>query len=329
MGSKYLVIGSNSFSGSAFCAHVLASDSSVIGVSRSDQPKYAFLPHAWGSTGNFAFHKFDLNSHIDQILDLIEEERPQYIVNFAAQSMVGESWNTPEDWFLTNTVSTVKLFNRLKDCEFLNKYVHVTTPEVYGSCSGDVTENAPFNPSTPYAVSRAAGDMCLRTFVANYRFPAVFTRAANVYGAGQQLYRIIPKAILYARQGKKLELHGGGGSERSFIHINDVCRATLKIATDGRVGEEFHISTNETISIKGLVQLICDKLDVEFEKLVVNVQDRPGKDAAYLLNSNKLRNTLGWRENISLSDGIDSVIEWVEKNIDVLRSEPDIYVHKK
>ena len=98
-----------------------------------------------------------------------------------------------------------KLFNELKDCSFLKKYIHVTTPEVYGSCSGYIKEDMTYNPSTPYAASRAAGDMSLKTFVDNYNFPAVSTRAANVFGPGQQLYRIIPRTILYIRQGKSFK----------------------------------------------------------------------------------------------------------------------------
>ena len=143
--------------------------------------------------------------------------------------MVGQSWERPEDWFRTNAVSTVILHNRLRqECDFLTRYVHITTPEVYGSTNGWIKEDTPYNPSTPYAVSRAAGDMSLKTFVDAYGFPAVSTRAANVYGPGQQLYRIIPRTILFIRLQKKLQLHGGGFFERSFIHINDVSDATRK-----------------------------------------------------------------------------------------------------
>ena len=98
-------------------------------------------------------------------IDLIKKEKPDYIFNFAAQSMFAESWEFPEQWFTTNAVSITKLFNELKDCSFLKKYIHVTTPEVYGSCSGYIKEDMTYNPSTPYAASRAAGDMSLKTFV--------------------------------------------------------------------------------------------------------------------------------------------------------------------
>ena len=156
---------------------------------------------------------------------------------------------------MTNVVSAVRLHELLRNFDGLERYVHVTTPEVYGSTEGWVTEDTPFNPSTPYAVSRAAGDMSLRTYFANYRFPVVFTRAANVYGPGQQLYRIVPRTIVAAMGGQKLRLDGGGMSKRVFIHMTDVADATLKIARKGVPGETYHISGYEVVSIRTLVEL--------------------------------------------------------------------------
>lgn len=330
MNKKIAVIGSNSFSGASFVNITLNSGYSVIGVSRSAEQNDLFLPYANHPqrADRFSFHQLDINNDLDLIIELMETERPEYIVNFAAQAMVAESWLYPEHWFMTNTVSTTLLFNRLKDLSFIKKYVHVTTPEVYGSCSGYVKEGQPFNPSTPYAASRAAGDMSLKTFVDNYGFPAVSTRAANVYGAGQQLYRIIPRTILYIRQGKKLQLHGGGHSERSFIHINDVADATLKLAVEGEVGEVYHIATQSTISIRNLVQLVCDEMETELEEVVDIVDDRPGKDAAYLLDSLKIRERLGWQDVVTLERGIEEAGAWIDANLSQLEQQVDRYVHK-
>jgi dTDP-glucose 4,6-dehydratase len=326
---KIFVIGSNSFSGASFVDFVLNKGFLVFGISRSPLPNNVFLPFSNNRLNyNFKFYQLDLNKDLDEIIKIIKHEEPQFIFNFAAQSMVAESWSYPEHWYTTNAVSTTILFNKLKDLKFLNKYIHVTTPEVYGSCSGFISEDTPFNPSTPYAASRAAGDMSLKTFVSNYDFPAVSTRAANVFGSGQQLYRIIPRTILFIKQGKKLQLHGGGYSERSFIHIQDVSKATLEIALNGVIGETYHISTTSSISIRNLVNLICTKMDVNFDDCVDIVDDRPGKDAAYLLNSNKLRDSLDWKDNISLGFGIDEVINWVDSNIEALEKELDYYEHK-
>jgi len=325
----FVVLGSNSFSGASFVDHLLQQGANVIGVSRSPEPHRAFLPYRWsGRDTNFRFLQLDLNRDLDAIVDLVGKERPPYVVNFAAQSMVGESWQNPEHWFQTNVVSTVRLHDRLRRFDFLKKYVHVSTPEVYGSTAGTVGEDAPFNPSTPYAVSRAAADMSLATFFSTYQFPVVFTRAANVYGPGQQLYRIIPRTILAVRVGTKLKLDGGGVSERSFIHIADVAEATRKIAEDGRPGETYHISTERIVSIRALVEMICERLGVRFEDHVEVGPERPGKDSAYRLDSSKIRGELGWRDRVSLEQGLDETIAWVDRFLPELENQPMQYVHK-
>ena len=323
-----LIIGSNSFSGATFADFVLAQGGQVIGISRSAEPNNAFLPYKWQDHKNFIFHKLDLNLHLKELTELVQDVRPAYVVNFAAQSMVGESWQNPGDWFMTNAVSTIKFHDELRKYAFLKRYVHVSTPEVYGSCSGFVDENFQFNPSTPYAVSRAAADMSLRTFHNAYNFPVVTTRAANVYGPGQQLYRIIPRTILFILLGRILELHGGGVSTRSFIHMKDVSDATWKIMKDGKNGQTYHISTDDIISIRSLVERICAKLNVEFNNHVEFVSDRIGKDSAYHLESKKIRDELKWEDKISLNQGLDECITWVKSNFETLKQQPFNYKHK-
>jgi dTDP-glucose 4,6-dehydratase len=326
---KVLVIGSNSFSGASFAAWLLEQGHEVIGISRSDEPHRAFLPYRWtGRDAAFRFERIDLNHDLDKLEALMRKERPARVVNFAAQSMVGESWKNPDHWMMTNVVSAVRLHYRLRNMDFLERYVHVTTPEVYGSTEGFIKESAPFNPSTPYAVSRAAGDMSLRTYLDAYKFPVVFTRAANVYGPGQQLYRIVPRTILFILTGRKLELHGGGHSRRSFIHMKDVSDATWRIATQAPVGETYHISTNDIVTIRQLVERICAKLGKRFEDHVEVVGERLGKDAAYMLDSGKLRESLGWRDRVSLEAGLDECIAWVKGNLEDLKKQPLGYVHK-
>lgn len=119
---------------------------------------------------------------------------------------------------MTNAVAIAKLSNFLKDQQWLEKYVHISSPEVYGTCKGVVKEDAPLNPSTPYAASKAAGDFMLFSLVKNFRFPLVMIRSTNVYGAHQQLFKIIPRSVIYIKMGKKIELHGGGRAVKSYIH---------------------------------------------------------------------------------------------------------------
>ena len=301
----------------------------VLGVSRSALPHEVFLPYRWGTKpGRFRFEQIDLNHRLDALESLVRRERCTLIFNFAAQSMVGESWNKPEDWMQTNVVATSRLAERLRHLDFLERYVHVTTPEVYGSTDGWIDEETPFNPSTPYAVSRAAGDMIFKIYRESYDLPVVSTRAANVYGPGQPLYRIIPRTIFFLLTGKTLQLHGGGTSTRSFIHIDDVSEATWLISLKGSVGSTYHISTGQIISIADLVKAICISLKKNFEDHVEIVEERLGKDNAYWLNCEKLRSELGWTDKVSLDTGLSQMREWISGNVDSLTLQPIAYVHK-
>lgn len=327
-----LVIGSNSFSGSHFAAEALRKGFQVLGVSRSNEESRIFLPYKWGgcSEKDFSFHRIDLNKDLETLIDLVKGVRPEYIVNFAGQGMVAQSWDNPVHWYRTNLLSQVALHEELRKMKHIKKYIHFTTPEVYGSSNNKlVKEGAEFNPTTPYAVSRAACDMHLASFHKAYDFPVLFTRAANVYGPGQQLYRIIPRAILSARTGKKMKLHGGGKSERSFIHISDVSKALLLLCSEAPGGSTWHISTERWISIYSLVQLICELCGVGMDKVCTPEEETLGKDQDYRLDSSKLRETLGWSDLVSLESGIKQVISWIDSNFEDLRDRPWSYTHKE
>lgn len=327
-----LVIGSNSFSGASFCSYLLQQGVEVIGASRSPETADVFLPYKWlpaVQQRSFRFVQIDLNHDLERLDKILRDEKIKIIVNFAAQSMVGESWDKPDDWMRTNVLTVARLAEKLRHLDFLEKYVHITTPEVYGSTDGWITEDTPFNPSTPYAVSRAAGDMLFKIYRESFGLPVVSTRAANVYGPGQPLYRIIPRTIFFLLTGRTLELHGGGYSIRSFIHIDDVSEATWLIAQGGEIGQAYHISTERLISIRDLVQMICDKLDKNFDESVKIVSERLGKDSAYCLNSTKLQNKLGWSARITLEDGIDQTVSWANANSSDLAELPLNYIHKR
>jgi dTDP-glucose 4,6-dehydratase len=329
MSNSWFVIGSNSFSGASFIRYLLEKGETVAGCSRSKESFEVFLPYKWiPESHKFIFHQFDLNRDTGQIINAIRDHQSEYVVNFAAQSMVAESWLFPDQWYQTNVVANVRLHEGLRKLKNIKKYVHVTTPEVYGSCSGDVQEDAPFNPSTPYAASRAACDLHLMTFFKQYKFPVVFTRAANVYGPGQQLYRIIPKTIFCIKSGLKLPLHGGGTSVRSFIHMDDVSEATSLIARDGRIGECYHISTLRMVSIRELVEMTCSAMGVRFDEVVEVAEERPGKDSAYRLDTSKIRKNLGWQDKIALEKGIAEVVAWMDKYWDQIKDMKPEYVHK-
>ena len=238
--------------------------------------------------------------------------QPGFVVNFAAMNIVAPSWERAEAYVDFN----VRRFTALLD--FLRerppaRYIHISTPEVYGSTAGWVNEDHPFNPSTPYAVTRAAQEMMLKVYGQQYGLDYCVTRACNVYGPGQQLWRLIPRLIYSVLAGKRFYLEGRGHSVRSFIHVDDMCQAIYAVAHEGKTGEAYHIAPLLSHSILGIVEMICGMLDVKMSEVCSDAPERPGKDAAYKLNSNKLR-ALNWTDQIDLDDGIIDVIDWMKQN---------------
>jgi dTDP-glucose 4,6-dehydratase len=326
---SYIVIGSNSFSGGDFIDLLLEDpENRVIGVSRSPEKSAVYLRYKRHGNPRFCFYQMDLNRDMPGLLGLMDREKPDYVVNFAALLEPGYSWQNPEQWYQTNVMSLVTLANQLKDRPYLKRYLHISTPEVYGSCDGRVTEDASLNPSTPYAASKAAGDLFLFTLVKAFGFPMVMIRSTNIYGAHQQLYRVIPRSIIYNKLGRKIELHGGGEAIKSYIHIRDVSRGELAALRHGRLGSIYHLSPDLGISVRNLVRMICERIGRRFEDATVDVEDRLGQDAAYVIDSSKARHELGWAPEILLEQGLEEVIEWIETQWPVLQKEPLVYVHK-
>ena len=202
--TRIAVVGSNSFSGSDFIDLVLEDPATeVVGLSRSAEKGELFLPYKRHGGKKFRFFQMDLNHHLPRILEVFDSFQPQYVVNFAAQSEVGPSWENPDQWFQTNAVALTRLVHALNGRKYLRRYVHISSPEVYGTCTGIVKEDAPLNPSTPYAASKAAGDLSLFAYVKNYGFPLVMIRSTNVYGAHQQLFKIIPRSVVSLKSASK------------------------------------------------------------------------------------------------------------------------------
>jgi dTDP-glucose 4,6-dehydratase len=327
---KVLVLGANSFSGQDFVDLLLDNpDYAVIGVSRSPQRSRTFLRYKErGNLASFRYHQLDLNTDSAKVLDLLDAERPGYVVNFAAQSEVAPSWEHPEHWFETNTVALAKLVNHLRRQPYVRRYVHVSSPEVYGTCVGRVSEDAPFAPSTPYAASKAAADLLLSTYQKQFGFPLVTVRATNVYGARQQLFKIIPRSVVYLRLGRTIQLHGGGAAVKSYIHIRDVSRGELAILERGDVGRTYHLSPDHGAAVCDVVWMICERMGKSFERCTEIVAERPGQDAAYVIDSANARLQFGWAPEITLEQGLGEVIDWVNGNWDDIEDMPLVYEHR-
>jgi dTDP-glucose 4,6-dehydratase len=276
MAEKFLIVGASSFYGRNFAELVRAKGDEAFEMSLRD----------WTP---------------DQIGE------PDYVVNFAAANIVSESWKFPSLYLSTNAVKHQQLLNALLECK--GRYVHVSTPEVYGSRKGWIAENQRFAPSTPYAVSRAATDMMLSAYHKALGFPAIITRTANLYGPGQQEHRIIPKAFATLRSGGKLKLEGDGNSIRGFIHVRDACEATYRVCKQGVPGETYHIATKHVLTIQQLVKMICEMVGKKYGDCVESAPDRLGKDYCYMLDSAKVR-ALGWTDKIRITEGLAEYAAW-------------------
>ena len=270
---RFAILGASSFTGVNLVAYLRECGDEVLELGRS----------------------YDINRDIPEMVRVLREWKPKHIVNLIAKGRVPESWGKPACWMQTNVTAHVALHDQLRHCDFIEKYVHVSTPEVYGNTPGWVTEDCPFNPSTPYAVSKAACEMSLQTFRNAYGFPVAFTRSANVYGPGQR-NRLIPNAVYAKQAGTKLSLEGN--AVRGYVHIRDVASATRLVAEKGVIGEAYHIATREIHSTKE----IAESVGCEYE----TVPARMAQDRIYALLTDKIRR-LGWTDTVSLQSGINEM----------------------
>ena len=296
--SNWLVIGDTSFTGAAFVRHLREQGHAVAGASLRTSEALAFC-----EVGGW-----------------------DYVVNFAALNVVAPSWEHPAQYVWVNAAKQIALWDAMRKNP-PKRYIHISTPEVYGNTSFMVSEDRPFNPSTPYASSRAAAEMLLQNYVRQYNFPAVITRAANVYGPHQQLYRLIPKLIHTILSGGKFPLEGGGNSVRGFVHVDDCARAIQMLADRGVPGLAYHIATANVLPISAYVRLICEHMGVSYESIVEETPDRPGKDAVYWLNPGRMFG-MGWAPRITFLDGVDQVIHWMRNDWASIKNMPTNYVFK-
>ena len=334
--NTYLVIGSNCFTGSHIVDELLnTSNSLVYGISRSPEPAPFMLPYKSNKNSkDFVFAQIDLVKELDKAIDFIDEIQPTHIINVAALSEVELSHEVPLGYFNINLTSVVELCDELKNRSFLEHYIHISSAEIYGSTPEPVTEDSIITPTTPYAVSKTAADMYLLTLMQKFSFPVSMIRSTNVYGAYQQLYKIIPRCFVYIKTGQTINLHGGGNAVRHFIHIRDVVNGILLVSQKKSFGPfNFSIPASEQLNpkykIKNVVQYICDLMGCKMEDVTQYSEKREHQDHCYSLDSTKASNNLGWEPRISFEEGIKEIYEWIIGNWEDIKSAEHTYKHKE
>lgn len=261
------------------------------------------------------------------LLDLLSSVRPEFVINTAALSEVALSNESPVEYYETNTLAVVLLADFLRRQPWLKRYVHISSAEIFGSCPEPLDESAPFHPSTPYAVSKAAADMHLGTLMRNFNFPAALIRSTNVYGRHQQLFKIIPRTVIYVKLGRLIELHGGGTAMKSFTHVRDVVNGVLKVIEREGTGT-FHFSDTSDRTVADVVRLTCDAMGRDFGACAKVVGERLGQDARYVLDCGRAARELDWKPGVSFQDGLREVVDWIERDWDAIKDEPLQYLHR-
>ena len=236
------------------------------------------------------------------------------VVNFAAESHVDRSILDPTPFLNSNILGTFNILNIIKNQK--KRLFHISTDEVYGTIlEGSATEETRFNPSSPYSATKASAELLINSYVKTYDVDVVITRCTNNYGPRQFNEKLIPKTIGLCNENKKIPVYGTGTSIRDWIHVEDHCKAIMLVLQQGICGESYNISSSNEVNNLILVTKILEILNKSKENIQF-VNDRPGEDTRYSLDSTKIHEKLGWKPKINFDEGLEKTIQWYISNKD-------------
>ena len=311
---KILVTGGAGFIGSAFVRMLVTSTPHA--VINLDKLTYAGNLENLASIEDNERYRLMEGDICDQrvVESLVDEEKPDAIVHFAAESHVDRSILSPEPVIRTNVFGTFVLLEAARKFRTA-RFVHVSTDEVYGSLAPplEATEEFPLNASSPYSASKAGSDLLARSYFVTYKLPVVITRASNNYGPYQFPEKLIPLMIANALEHRKLPVYGDGQQVRDWLYVEDHCRAILSVLDKGRIGEIYNIGGNRSLPNLDVVRKVL-ALTGRPESLIEYVTDRPGHDRRYALSSAKLMQETGWRPEMDFESGLARTIDWYKRN---------------
>lgn len=268
---------------------------------------------------NFRFVKIDICDR-DAVYQLFEEERPDMLVNFAAESHVDRSIEHPEIFLQTNIIGTSVLLDACRRYG-IQRYHQVSTDEVYGDLPLDrpdlfFTEETPIHTSSPYSSSKAGADLLVLAYYRTYGLPVTISRCSNNYGPYQYPEKLIPRMIINALHDKPLPVYGDGLNVRDWLYVEDHCRAIDLILREGCIGEVYNVGGHNEMANIDIVKLICKELGKP-ESLITYVTDRKGHDRRYAIDPSKIHRELGWLPETKFTDGIKKTIQWYISHIKV------------
>ena len=306
-----LVTGGLGFIGSNFIKHIFNKyDYHIHNVDlKTYAANYGNISEEINKSGRYSLSICDIND-TDRLRNLIHKNNINYIVNFAAESHVDNSINNSTPFIHTNINGTHSLLTLLHDCPSIEKYLQVSTDEVYGSLTEEddaFTENTPIQANSPYSASKASADLLCRSFHETFNYPILITRCSNNYGPNQHEEKLIPLIIKNAKAGKKLPVYGDGRNIRDWIHVSDHCSGIDSVLHGGKIGETYNIGGNNEVRnidiVKTILKLLGkDKNQIEF------VKDRLGHDWRYAIDNSKIQNELNWTPSVKFIEGLKELI---------------------
>jgi dTDP-glucose 4,6-dehydratase len=271
-------------------------------VAETYADRYLFVQ---GDIGNYQLARY-----------VFEQEKPDYVVNFAAESHNSRAVLHPEEFYQTNVLGTQQLLQAARDAA-VPRFHHISTCEVYGDLPLDTddvfTEASPYRPRTPYNASKAAADMAVRAYHETFGLPVTISNCANNYGPYQFPEKLIPFFTMRLMSGKKMTLYKSSRNRREWLHVLDHCTAIDAILHEGRVGETYNIGSGFEADVETIADALLDIFGLD-QSWKMYVPDRPGHDRRYLLDSSKLRSELGWAPAYEFEAGFRDTVQWYRDN---------------
>ena len=240
------------------------------------------------------------------------------VINFAAESFVDRSINDANPFLVSNIRGAFTILDIITKQK--KRMIQISTDEVFGSLSNETaTEDSKFNPSSPYAATKAAAELLVHSYSVTHNSDVIITRCTNNYGPRQFSEKLIPKTIILANQNKKIPIYGKGTNIRDWIYVDDHCDAVLLALLNGKTGESYNISANNEINNLTIVKRILEIMNKP-ENLIEFVEDRPGHDLRYSLDSTKICDQLGWKVKMGFDDGLKNTVQWYLDNPELLNN---------
>ena len=316
---KIIVTGGLGFIGSNLIELLLKKDFFVVNIDKATYSSNFYNVNEFRKSQKYKFIKLDLRDK--KIEKIFFRYKPDGIFNLAAETHVDRSIDNPDSFIQSNIVGVYNLLESFRKYSKSkkSKLIHISTDEVYGDIlTGRSHEKYPYQPSSPYAASKAASDHLVSSYVRTYNLPAIVTNCSNNYGPKQHPEKLIPKLIYNILNNKPLPIYGKGTNSREWIYVKDHCEALLKVFLRGKKGHFYNIGSNKNLNklevTEKLLKISKKLINLGNKVKIKFVKDRPGHDIRYALNSNKIKRELGWYPKTNFSEGIKLTLDWYFEN---------------